>query len=85
MQSIIEKAIKVVPSPRQLVWQNMEFYGFIHYGVNTYTDREWGDGSEEPSIFNPTNLDTDQWVMTLKSAGMSGVLITAKHHDGFCL
>lgn len=81
----VEEAIKVVPSERQKKWQEMEFYGFIHYGINTYTEKEWGDGTEDPSIFNPTEVDTDQWAHQAVNAGMTGLLITAKHHDGFCL
>jgi len=81
----LKKITAVTPSPRQIAWQEMEFYAFIHYGMNAFTDREWGDGMEDVSLFNPKHLDTDQWCESIVKAGMKGVLITAKHHDGFCL
>jgi alpha-L-fucosidase len=75
----------VLPHPRQIRWQERELTAFVHFTVNTFTDREWGDGGEKPTIFNPSELDVKQWVDVFKKAGMKMVIITAKHHDGFCL
>ncbi|ADV42493.1 alpha-L-fucosidase [Bacteroides helcogenes] len=81
----LDMASRLVPTPQQLEWQQMELTAFLHFGVNTFTGREWGDGTEDPSVFNPTALDCEQWVRALRDAGFKMALITAKHHDGFCL
>ncbi|MBE5776516.1 MAG: alpha-fucosidase [Clostridiales bacterium] len=85
MSAFRKAAAQVVPSPRQKAFMEKPFYAFVHFSPNTYTGLEWGTGQEDPAIFNPTDLDCDEWVEAIRSAGMTGMVLTAKHHDGFCL
>lgn len=82
---LIRYAASIVPSERQLKWQELEFYAFCHFGMNTFTSAEWGSGNEDPELFAPEKLDTDQWASIFRAAGMRAMILTAKHHDGFCL
>ncbi len=85
LDEIVRVAAHVVPSQRQWEWQRMEFIGFIHFGMNTFTNKEWGDGKASPELFNPSALDAQQWVRIAKAAGITMLILTTKHHDGFCL
>lgn len=85
LRAFVRGQARPVPSPAQLQWQRDELALFLHFGVNTFTDREWGDGKEDPAIFNPTALDARQWARTAREAGFRAMVLTAKHHDGFCL
>lgn len=88
LTSLIAQEIKpyeAVPTSQQLAWHQMERYAFVHFSMNTFTGKEWGDGSEDPRLFKPDSLDCRQWARILKKAGFTAIILTAKHHDGFCL
>lgn len=84
-RTLLAKTLDVLPSARQLAWHDKEWAIFVHYGMNTYTDREWGDGKEAADLFCPTDLDADEYVRICKQAGAKQLVLTCKHHDGFCL
>ena len=84
-QERLDLYTSIVPNERQLAIQQMPFYGFIHYSLNTFTGKEWGSVKESPATFNPKDQNTDEWCRAIKAAGMKGIVLTCKHHDGFCL
>ncbi len=84
-EALPPEPIDPLPSPQQMDWHEMEYYAFVHFNMNTFTDIEWGLGGESPKLFNPTELDVRQWARVAKEAGMKAIILTAKHHDGFCL
>lgn len=85
LTDIVNKAAGITPSPRQLRWQQLELTAFVSFGINTFTNKEWGNGKEDPKLFDPTSLDAAQWVSICKQAGIKQITVIAKHHDGFCL
>jgi alpha-L-fucosidase len=85
LKSLGQNFADIKPSPQQVTWQDMEIGVIFHFGTNTFLDREWGDGTAAPSVFNPSRLDAEQWIEAVKAAGAKYVVLVAKHHDGFCL
>ena len=85
LPALSQNAVDLKPSPKQVEWQDLEMGAIIHFGPNTFLDQEWGDGTADPKVFNPTQLDPGQWMQALRSAGIKYVVFVAKHHDGFCL